>query len=62
MQTILKTGVKVTRTKGKSYCKNSNEKVERIEVDFDLEPEFEQFTIDTEYAIWQKQVFNNLFN
>ena len=57
----LKTGAVVTRTKAKSYCENSNEKVERIEVDYDLEPEFQQVTIDTEYAMWQKEVFNNMF-
>lgn len=61
--TKLNTGVTVTRKKATSYCNNSNEKVERIEVQsnyYDDEPMYQQVTIDTEYAIWQKETLNKL--
>lgn len=52
---ILPTGVTVTRKVKKG--------IERIEVDskeFELDPMYQQVTLDTEYEMWQKGSLTNL--
>ena len=58
-------GIKIThQEKAKSYHEGNNQRVTRIEVEselYDFDTIYQDVTLDTAYANWQKGTLTNLF-